>query len=125
MHCPVKKLNPFYFQIITIVSVWSSVFLHLLPTFYKNGKTVPIHPNSSVFARILSIFIFLQMYNNFRYIQTSLLLLFLNPVIPLQIIKRRLDLLQTLSRYMCINLCCYCSFQLKKLLNISQDWSTL
>jgi len=24
--------NPFYFQFITIVSVWSSVFLHLLPT---------------------------------------------------------------------------------------------
>ncbi|MCO5257475.1 MAG: hypothetical protein M9926_12040 [Lentimicrobium sp.] len=32
LHCPVKKLNPFYFQFITIVSVWSSVFLHLLPT---------------------------------------------------------------------------------------------
>jgi len=32
LHCPVKKLNPFYFQFITIVSVCSSVFLHLLPT---------------------------------------------------------------------------------------------
>jgi len=32
LHCPVKKLNPFYFQFITKVSVWSSVFLHLLPT---------------------------------------------------------------------------------------------
>jgi len=35
LHCPVKKLNPFYFQFITIVSVWSSVFLHLLPTFWR------------------------------------------------------------------------------------------
>jgi hypothetical protein len=26
LHCPVKKLNPFYFQFITIVSVCSSVF---------------------------------------------------------------------------------------------------
>jgi len=32
LHCPVKKPNPFYFQFIPIVSVWSSVFLHLLPT---------------------------------------------------------------------------------------------
>jgi hypothetical protein len=32
LHCPVEKLNPFYFQLITIVSVWLSVFLHLLPT---------------------------------------------------------------------------------------------
>ena len=38
LHCPVKKLNPFYFQFITIVSVWSSVFLHLLPTVkYKRS----------------------------------------------------------------------------------------
>ncbi|MDD4920694.1 MAG: hypothetical protein PHX94_08350, partial [Bacteroidales bacterium] len=35
LHCPVKKLNPFYFQFITIVSVWSSVFLHLLPTDWR------------------------------------------------------------------------------------------
>jgi len=34
LNCPIKKLNPFYFQFITIVSVWSSVFLHLLPTSY-------------------------------------------------------------------------------------------
>jgi hypothetical protein len=26
LHCPVKKLNPFYFQFITIVTVCSSVF---------------------------------------------------------------------------------------------------
>jgi len=26
LHCPVIKLNSFYFQFITIVSVWSSVF---------------------------------------------------------------------------------------------------
>jgi hypothetical protein len=38
LHCPVKKLNPFYLQFITIVSVWSSVFLHLLPTFDGMGR---------------------------------------------------------------------------------------
>jgi len=32
LHCPVIKLNHFLFQIVNIVSVWSSVFLHLLPT---------------------------------------------------------------------------------------------
>ena len=32
LHCPVKKLNHFLFQIVAIVSVCSSVFLHLLPT---------------------------------------------------------------------------------------------
>jgi len=32
LHCPAKKLNTFLFQFITIISVWSSVFLHLLPT---------------------------------------------------------------------------------------------
>jgi hypothetical protein len=30
LHCPVKKLNAFYFQFITIVSVWSSVALTLV-----------------------------------------------------------------------------------------------
>jgi hypothetical protein len=35
LYCPIKKLNPFYFQFITIVSVCSSVFLHLLPTDLK------------------------------------------------------------------------------------------
>jgi hypothetical protein len=30
LHCPVKKLNPFLFHIITIVSVCSSVFFTLV-----------------------------------------------------------------------------------------------
>ena len=44
LHCPVKKLNPFYFQFITIVSVWSSVFLHLLPTsIYQQLPIFPLY----------------------------------------------------------------------------------
>ena len=35
LHCPVIKLNHFLFQIVAIVSVCSSVFLHLLPTFWR------------------------------------------------------------------------------------------
>jgi len=38
LHCPVKKLNPFYFQFFTIVSVWSSVFF----TLVANGRPVPM-----------------------------------------------------------------------------------
>ena len=34
MHCPVKKLNPFNFQFITIVSVWSSVALTLVANVF-------------------------------------------------------------------------------------------
>lgn len=43
LHYPIKKLNPFLFHIITIVSVCSSVFLHLLPTFkckFRKGLRV-------------------------------------------------------------------------------------
>jgi len=32
LQCPVKKLNPVYFQLNAIVSDWLFVFLHLLPT---------------------------------------------------------------------------------------------
>ena len=43
LHCPVIKLNHFLFQIVAIVSVCSSVFLHLLPTVEckcRNGLRV-------------------------------------------------------------------------------------
>jgi len=53
LHCPVKKLNSFYFQFITIVSVWSSVAL----TLVANSQSCTGAYISHLFSLIMCIYL--------------------------------------------------------------------